>query len=239
MALAAATLAANSTTANNTAANNTTASGTTSTAAGGRALNSLSGNFQTFLTLLMTQLKNQDPTSPLDTNEFTSQLVQFASVEQQISTNRSLGQLIDLTQSGQVLQSSAMVGRQVEVASEQLALQNGAAKIKFTAAADGPVAVAVYGANGSKVADGLVQASAGSNEWSWNGRNGSGTLMRDGAYTVAVAGSSADGSTKALPFTVVGTATGVSQTNGSIRLQVGGLTVNFSDVKSVAPEVAK
>ncbi len=234
MALAAASLAANSTT-----ANNITASGTTSTAAGGSALNSLSGNFQTFLTLLMTQLKNQDPTSPLDTNEFTSQLVQFASVEQQISTNRSLGQLIDLTQSGQVLQSSAMVGRQVEVASNQLALQNGTAKIKFTAAANGPVAVAVYGANGSKIADGLVQASAGSNEWSWNGRNGSGTLMRDGAYTVAVAGSNADGSTKALPFTVVGTATGVSQTNGSIRLQVGGLTVNFSDVKSVAPEVAK
>ena len=152
---------------------------------------------------------------------------------------RSLGQLIDLTQSGQVLQSSAMVGRQVEAASPQLALQNGAAKIKFTAAADGPVAVAVYGANGSKIADGLVQASAGSNEWSWNGRNGNGTLMRDGAYTVAVAGSNADGSTKALPFTVLGTATGVSQTNGTIRLQLGGLTINFSDVKSVAPEVAK
>ena len=226
MALAAATLAAN----------NTAASGTT---AGGTALNSLSGNFQTFLTLLMTQLRNQDPTSPLDTNEFTIQLVQFASVEQQISTNRSLGQLIDLTQSGQVLQSSAMVGRQVEAASPQLALQNGAAKIKFTAAADGPVAVAVYGANGSKIADSLVQASAGSNEWSWNGRNGNGTLMRDGAYTVAVAGSNADGSTKALPFTVLGTATGVSQTNGTIRLQLGGLTINFSDVKSVAPEVAK
>ena len=63
--------------------------------------------------------------------------------------------------------------------------------------------------------------------------------MRDGAYTVAVAGSNADGSTKALPFTVLGTATGVSQTNGTIRLQLGGLTINFSDVKSVAPEVAK
>ena len=233
MALAAATLAANSTA-------TTTATGAAATATtGGGALSTLSGNFQTFLTLLMTQLKNQDPTSPLDTNEFTSQLVQFASVEQQISTNRSLGQLIDLTQSGQVLQSSAMVGRQVEVASGKLALHDGAARIKFTAPADGPVAVAVYGANGSKVADGLVQASAGSNEWRWNGRNGSGALMRDGAYTVAVAGSNADGSTKALPFTVLGTATGVSQTNGSIRLQIGGLTVNFSDVKSVAPEGAK
>ena len=61
------------------------------------AMKQLSGNFSTFLTLLTTQLKNQDPTSPLDTNQFTSQLVQFASVEQQINTNRSLGQLINLT----------------------------------------------------------------------------------------------------------------------------------------------
>ena len=217
----------------------TAAKPSTAATTGGSALSTLSGNFQTFLTLLMTQLKNQDPTSPLDTNQFTSQLVQFASVEQQISTNRSLGQLIDLTQTGQVLQSSAMVGRQVEVASDQLALQNGTARIKFMAPADGPVAVAVYGANGAKVADGLVQASAGSNEWSWNGRNGSGALMHDGAYTVAVGGRNADGSARALPFTVVGTATGVAQTNGSIRLQVGGLTVKFSDVKSVAPEAAK
>ena len=219
------------------AATATPAAATGAAASSGTALSSLSGNFQTFLTLLMTQLKNQDPTSPLDTNEFTSQLVQFASVEQQISTNRSLGQLIDLTQSGQVLQSSAMVGRQVEVASEKLALQNGAAKIKFTAPLDGPVAGAVLDARGAKLADGLVQANAGSNEWSWNGRNGNGALMRDGAYTVAVTGSNADGSTKALPFTVLGTATGVSQNNGNIRLQVGGLTVNFADVKSVAPEV--
>lgn len=202
------------------------------------ALGTLSSNFNTFLSLLMTQLKNQDPTSPLDTNQFTSQLVQFASVEQQINTNRSLGQLINLTQSGQVIQSSAMVGRRVEVASDQLALQNGSATVKFTAPAQGPVNVAVYAANGSKIADGLVNASAGSNEWSWNGRNGSGTLMRDGAYRVAVTGSNADGTARALPFTVVGTATGVAQQDNAVKLQMGGLTVDFSAVKSVAPAAA-
>ena len=204
-------------------------------ASGTTTLGTLSGNFQTFLTLLMTQLKNQDPTSPLDTNQFTSQLVQFAGVEQQIATNRSLGQLIDLTQSGQVLQSSAMVGRQVEFASNQLSLQNGDATVKFTAATAGPVAVAVYNAAGAKVADGLVQANTGSNQWSWNGRNGNGTLLRDGAYRVAVAGSNPDGSTRALPFTVLGTATGVEQKDSAVRLQIGGLTVDFNAVKSVAP----
>ena len=208
------------------------------TAAGTSALGTLSSNFQTFLTLLMTQLKNQDPTSPLDTNQFTSQLVQFASVEQQINTNRSLGQLINLTQSGQVIQSSSMVGRRVEVESDQLALQNGSATVKFASPTDGPVNVAIYAPNGTKVADGLVQARTGSNEWSWNGRNGNGSLLRDGAYRVAVTGSNADGSARALPFTVLGTATGVSQQDNAVKLQLGGVTVDFAKVKSVAPAAA-
>ena len=211
---------------------------TATAAAGSTALGSLSSNFQTFLTLLMTQLKNQDPTSPLDTNQFTSQLVQFASVEQQINTNRSLGQLIDLTQSGQVIQSSSMVGRRVEVESDQLSLQNGSATVKFTSPTDGPVAVAIFAPNGTKVAEGLVSARTGSNEWSWNGRNGNGTLLRDGAYRVAVTGNNADGSTRALPFTVLGTATGVSQQDNAVKLQLGGVTVDFAKVKSVAPTAA-
>ena len=180
----------------------------TASASGSNALGSLSSNFQNFLTLLMTQLKNQDPTSPLDTNQFTSQLVQFTSVEQQINATRSLGQLINLTQSGQMIQSSSMVGRRVEVASDSLSLQNGGATVKFDSPTDGPVNVAIYAANGSKVADGVVQARTGSNEWSWNGRNGNGALMRDGAYRVAITGNNADGSSRALPFTVLGTATG-------------------------------
>jgi len=205
------------------------------TTAPGNAISSLSNNFETFLTLLMTQLQNQDPTNPLDTNEFTSQLVQFASVEQQIATNRSLGQLIDLTQSGQVLQSSAMVGRRVEVESDRLSLQNGSATVKFTSATDAPATVLVYNSGGTKVAETMVPATAGSNEWTWNGRNSSGTLLRDGVYTVAVLGSNGDGSAKALPFSVLGTATGVEQKDKAIKLKIGDLTVDFTKVKAVVP----
>ena len=100
----------------------------TSTAAassGSAAMGALSGNFSNFLSLLMTQLQNQDPTSPLDTNQFTSELVQFSSVEQQIKTNTGLTQLIQLTQAGEVMQSSSMLGRQVTVNSDHVPLQNG------------------------------------------------------------------------------------------------------------------
>ena len=117
------------------AASGTTTGAQTSTT----SLNSLSSNFGDFLGLLMTQLKNQDPTSPLDTNQFTSELVQFSSVEQQINTNTSLTQLIQLTQAGEVMQASAMTGKQVTVTSDHVPLQSGKATIQFTAPAAEPV----------------------------------------------------------------------------------------------------
>ena len=71
----------------------------------------LAGNFQTFLTLLTTQLQNQNPLDPLDTNQFTQQLVQFAGVEQQLKTNDSLSQLVTLQQTTQATQALGFVGK--------------------------------------------------------------------------------------------------------------------------------
>ncbi|MDE2198507.1 MAG: flagellar biosynthesis protein FlgD, partial [Rhodospirillales bacterium] len=151
---------------------------TTSTASssGGtqNALASLSSNFQTFLGMLMTQLKNQDPTSPLDTNQFTSELVQFSSVEQQINTNTSLGQLIQLTQNGQMMQSASIVGHKVDVASSTLPLQNGSGTVQFTAASAGPVSITISNAQGSVVGSATVNATQGVNTWNWNGTDSNG-----------------------------------------------------------------
>ena len=208
-------------------------SGTNTASAGNAALSSLSGNFNDFLGMLMTQLQNQDPTSPLDTNQFTSELVQFSSVEQQINTNSSLTQLIQLTQAGEVMQSSAMLGKAVTVQSSDLVLQNRAATVNFTAPAAEPVAIAVYGSNGTALLNTTVNAVMGSNSWTWNGANASGTTMPDGTYAVSVAGVSTNGSTTALPYTVTGTATGVQTQNNALQLQLGALSVPFSAVQSV------
>ena len=75
----------------------------------------IAGNFQTFLTLLTTQLKNQNPLDPLDTNQFTQQLVQFASVEQQINMNTQLQTLVSLQQTAQNSQALGFVGKTVTV----------------------------------------------------------------------------------------------------------------------------
>jgi flagellar basal-body rod modification protein FlgD len=207
--------------------------GSAATQTGSAALNSLSGNFSDFLSLLMTQLQNQDPTSPLDSNQFTSELVQFSSVEQQINTNSDLTQLIQLTQASQVEQSSSMLGKQVTVNSTQLALQNGSAAVNFTTTSPEPVAIAVSNAAGVQVASATLTSTAGSNTWNWNGQNGNGTQLPDGAYTVSVMALGTSGSTTAVPFTVTGTATSVVNNSGTVDLEMGALSLPFSDVVSV------
>ncbi len=229
---AAATAAANAAAATAAAAKIAAAASGTS-ATGSSALSGLSGNFSTFLQLLMTQLKNQDPTSPLDTNQFTTELVQFTGVEQQINTNTSLGQLIQLTQGGEVVQSASLLGKQVQVADTDLSLQNGVAKIGFTAASAGTAQIVVTDAKGNQLATANVATTAGANTWTWDGATQDGGHAADGPYAVAVTAANPDGSGGTLPYTVIGTATGVV-TNGSIvQLQLGGLTVPFSEVRSV------
>ena len=212
------------TTVTSTAASTTAASGSSTD-----PLASLSSNFGDFLNLLMTQLQNQDPSSPMDANSFTSELVEFTSVEQQINTNTSLTQLIQLTQAEDTIQSSAVLGKQVTATSSQLSLQNGTATLDITAPSAEPVSITIQDSAGDTVAQSTLNATQGANVWTWNGANGSGQTEPDGAYNVTVT----DGSGNAVPFSVVGTATGVTTQNSAISLQMGSLSIPFSDVTSV------
>jgi flagellar basal-body rod modification protein FlgD len=213
-----------------------TSGGTSSNAVsntGTTALGGLSNNFTDFLSLLMTQLQNQDPTSPLDSNQFTSELVQFTSVEQQIDTNSHLTQLIQLTQASQIEQSASMIGKPVTVTSSQLSLQNSTAAINFNTATAEPVAIAVYNTAGAEVQTATATSSVGANTWTWDGKSATGAAMPDGPYTVTVTAVGATGSAAKIPFTVTGTATSVINNAGTVEVQMGGLTLPFSAVDSV------
>ena len=209
------------------------ASPTAATPASGGALSKLSGNFNDFLKLLMTQLQNQDPTAPMDTNTFTTQLVQFSSVEQQINTNTSLTTLIQATQGGSLLQASEMMGKAVQATSDHLALQGGKAGVGFTLSAPQQVTVSVANEAGTVLRTGTVSGTSGANTWAWDGKDSSGRTLPDGSYRVAVTSVGSAGATQAVPFTVSGTATGVQRTNGALAVQMGGLSVDLSQVQSV------
>src|SRR5689334_25039164 len=91
----------------------------------------IASNFTTFLQLLTTQLKNQNPLDPLDTNQFTQQLVEFASVEQQINMNTNLQTLVSIQQAAQSTQALGFVGRTVTVTGATAPLTNGQAQWTF------------------------------------------------------------------------------------------------------------
>ena len=203
-------------------------------ATGTNALTTLSNNFNDFLSLLTTQLKNQDPSTPMDSNTFTSELVQFSSVEQQITTNSSLTSLIQATQGSEVIQATGVVGKQVTLNSAQLPLQNGTGSLGFTTTSAEPVSIKITNSSGVDVKDVSLTSTAGSNTYTWNGADNSGTQLADGAYTVAVEGQPAGGTAAAVPFTVRGTATGVLNTNGVVTLQAGAVSTAFSNVVSVS-----
>src|SRR6201992_1328356 len=95
--------------------NQSPAAASSGASSGTDAMAQLSGNFNTFLTLLTTQLKNQDPTSPMDSNQFTQQLVEFSQVEQQINTNTNLQTLITQGQSNGTAMTTGYLGKTVTV----------------------------------------------------------------------------------------------------------------------------
>jgi flagellar basal-body rod modification protein FlgD len=227
---AASAAAAQAVAANATAASS--AASTTSSSAS-NPLASLSSNFNDFLNMLMTQLQNQDPTSPMNTDQFTSELVQFTGVEQQINTNGSLTKLIQLTQGDEMLQASSIVGKTVDVNTNQLPLQNSSATLTYTAPAAEPVSIAIYNGAGQQVNNISLQAAQGANTWTWNGQTSSGTTAPDGAYTVAIFGGANGATPTAVPFTVQGTVTGVSAQTGAVDLQMGGVSTSMGNIQQV------
>jgi flagellar basal-body rod modification protein FlgD len=112
-------------------------------------------------------------------------------------------------------------------------VQNGSGALSFTTPTAEPVEIGIYDANGNKVADTVVNAKQGSNDWTWNGQTGNGVQLPDGSYQAAVEAAGASGQPMAVPFTVLATATGVQQTATGLQLQVGSTTVPFSALQSV------
>src|SRR3982750_2845570 len=132
----------------------------------------LAGNFNTFLTLLTTQLKNQNPLDPLDTNQFTQQLVQFAGVEQQLKTNDTLSALIAVQQSAQSTQALNFVGRTAVIDGDTTNLSGGNAMWNLDIPNSGTLNVSITDSAGQTVYSGDYSANAGQNQpFSWDGKD--------------------------------------------------------------------
>lgn len=200
-----------------------------------QGLDSLTSNFNTFLTLLTTQLKNQDPTSPLDSNQFTQQLVQMTGVEQQLNTNSLLKQVVSNT-SGGISTAVSLIGKQVKAASDTANLTNGQAQWTYnlpSAATDLKVQVLDSGGN-IVAAVAPTDLSAGDHAFSWNGKDLTGAQQPNGGtYTLKVTATDANGAAIASTNYVQGVVTGVTQNNGATSITVNGGPVDWTKVVTI------
>jgi flagellar basal-body rod modification protein FlgD len=212
-----------------------TTAGQPAAAAAPDAMAQLSGNFSTFLTLLTTQLKNQDPTAPMDSNQFTQQLVEFSQVEQQINSNTSLKTLIAQGTSQAGISATTYLGRNVSVTNGKASLTSGQANWSYSLGTDAAATqLTVTDANGKVVYTGAGQTSAGNNSFSWNGQDNNGNKLSDGTYKLAITASASDGSAVTTSVASAGTVSQIDMTSGTPQLVIGNMEVAVTDIAAIA-----
>jgi flagellar basal-body rod modification protein FlgD len=215
-----------------TPAASTTTTGTTSQP---DAMKQLSSNFSTFLTLLTTQLKNQDPTSPMDSNEFTQQLVMYSQVEQQIDTNDNLKTLISQGTSNAASMTTGYLGKKVSVTNGQASLTNGSATWTYNLKAlAATTQLSITDANGRTVYTGTGDTASGNNTFTWDGKDINGNQLPDGAYKLTVTAADSNGNTVTSSVASAGTVTQIDMTGATPQLIVGNMEVGLGDIAAVA-----
>jgi len=198
------------------------------------ALTRLTEDSYTFLTILTTQLQNQDPLSPLDTHEFTNQLVMFAGVEQQVNQSDLLENLIALQNASQTVGAVSYIGNTVETAGDDFMLEDGGNTLSYELPATATTAVVqIFDAQNTLVYMDNVPTTSGKHSIQWDGTDVNGNPVLPGAYSFTV--SAVDGNDASLEIAhyTNGTVTGVAFADGKTVLDIGGREVPLDDIIAV------
>ncbi|HEX7104832.1 MAG TPA: flagellar hook assembly protein FlgD [Acidothermaceae bacterium] len=196
----------------------------------------LAQDFDSFLSLLTTQLKNQDPLAPMDSTQFTTQLVQFSQVEQSINTNARLDQLVKLQSGSQAVSAVSFVGKAVEAFGDAMVLSDGAASYVYKLPHDVASATITIKDGSGKIVRTITGAptAEGKHVLSWDGKDDQGNALADGTYTFSVDAKDSEGAAVDVTTAVAGTVLGVTVDKGTVVLDLGGgQLVRVTDVFTV------
>lgn len=195
---------------------------------------SIAENFDVFLKLLTTQLKNQNPLEPLKTNEFTQQMVQFTQVEQQVKANKNLEELGDLFRQTTLTSSVSYIGKSVVAEADTTNLSNEAAKwdVEFD---ESPAesTIVITDKFGKPVYSEKTNFNSGMNNFEWNGRNVDGQLQPDGLYTININATNESGAAIDAKTLISGVVTGVDMTTDTGLLNLGDRSVKIENVRKI------
>ncbi|PWC40874.1 hypothetical protein TSO221_24415 [Azospirillum sp. TSO22-1] len=201
------------------------------------AIKGLGNNFASFLTLLTTQLKNQDPTKPMDTNEMTAQLVQFANVEQNIGTNTRLDKLVSMQQSALASSNLGYLNKTVSYEGTSFTLDSNTTDTPLAYSLDSKaksVEVKILDSSGKTVRTFKGETSIGKHQISWDYKDSSGNAVPAGTYKItASATAEKDGEVNSPKTYTFGRVEGVGSKDGETTLMVDGKELKLSSIESV------
>jgi flagellar basal-body rod modification protein FlgD len=193
----------------------------------------IASNFTTFLQLLTTQLKNQNPLDPLDTNQFTQQLVQFAQVEQQMKSNDQLSSLVSLEKSAQASTALAYVGATVVVDGSTAALSNGKATWSLNVTKPSTATITIKDSTGQNVYTGTAGVNPGTQTFTWDGRGNDGRVWPDGNYTLTATAVDANNQTVAISTEVQAVVDSVDLSRDPPVMSINGQNYTLDKIKRV------
>lgn len=218
------------------AASSSSTSSTTSSSTA-TSISTITGDFNTFLKILTTQLECQDPLNATDTNQFTQELVQFAGVEQQINSNSKLDQIVSALNSNGITPLLNYVGKTVEAPADgEIVLQSGAANFSYTLpSAAQSVKLTVTNSAGNTIATMDGPTTAGVNRVSWDGVKADGTQMSDGTYNIKIVAVDSNGETlETSDVNVIALVSGIeTASDGTTTLSLSGKKVAATDISAV------
>jgi flagellar basal-body rod modification protein FlgD len=187
-----------------------------------------------FLVLLTEQLKNQDPLSPLDSNQFVTQLVQFSGVEQQIKQSDALDKLVGLQVASVGGAAVAYLGKEIRVDSTEAPLTSTGADWAYSVQGDADaVSIAIMDSTGKVVFQADGPTEAGEHGFHWNGLDNAGETLPEGVYSFSVSATAAEGDTLPVSVASFGIVTGVDLSGTEPVLLMGKAQAPFSRIIAV------
>jgi flagellar basal-body rod modification protein FlgD len=170
----------------------------------------------------------------MKSQEFTTQLVQFSTVEQAIATNEKLDRMLQSQAANRATQAVSFIGKDVAMEGNQIALDGGEADFAYTLEGDAESALVEITDSAGQVVRTIDGATdAGRHEVAWNGETNNGTALPDGTYNVQVRAVDADNNTVKATTESRGRVSGFELRDDSIFLQVGDVEVPFDQVTAV------
>jgi flagellar basal-body rod modification protein FlgD len=195
----------------------------------------LSKTFDTFLKLLTAQLQHQDPLKPMESSEFTQQLVAYSQVEQQINTNKKLETMVSNMEATQFASAVGYIGKTVDAVGNTITLKETGSgewgyELQGTATR---TQLTINDASGRAVLVRDGNTTAGKHSFTWDGKDAAGNRLPAGKYSLTVSALDRDTKPVTSITSITGQVEGVETADGVHRLLIGGQSIPLADVTKV------